>query len=88
MRARKTAPIPAGSRITSYNVCYTKLLREIKDDDPLAAKFSTKDGAEYRLGDPIVSGKTVSRFQVKRMSDDQFDLHVTLTGADNSRWLV
>ncbi len=61
-------------------------IREIKDDDPLAAKFSTKDGAEYRLGDPIVSGKTVSRFQVKRMSDDQFDLHVTLTGADNSRW--
>ncbi|MBE0642763.1 MAG: hypothetical protein IH600_01660 [Bacteroidetes bacterium] len=61
-------------------------IREIKTDDPLAAKFSTMDGDEYRLGDPIVSGKSVSRLQVKRMSDEQFDLHVTLLGADDSRW--
>lgn len=61
-------------------------IREIKDDDPLAAKFSTKEGEEYRLGDPIVQGKNVSRLQLKSISDEQFDLHVTLMGAEDSRW--
>ncbi|MFA6233158.1 MAG: hypothetical protein WC824_03065 [Bacteroidota bacterium] len=61
-------------------------IRGIKNDDPLAAKFSNAEGEEFRLGDPVVSGKSVARFQVKRVSDDQFDLHVTLMGAEDSRW--
>jgi hypothetical protein len=61
-------------------------VREIKGDDPLAARFVTKDREEYRLGDPVVSGKSINRMQVKRVSDGQFDLHLTLTGADDARW--
>ena len=61
-------------------------VREIKADDPLAAKFLDLDGEEYRLGDPVVSGKSVSRLQVKRISDERFDLLMTLTGAEDSRW--
>ncbi len=61
-------------------------IRGLKGDDPLAAKFSDKEGEEIRLGDPVVSGRSVARLQVKRVSDDQFNLHVTLTGAEDSRW--
>lgn len=61
-------------------------IRGLKGDDPLATKFSNKDGEEIRLGDPVISGKTVTRTQVKRVSDEQFDLHITLSGAENSRW--
>lgn len=61
-------------------------IREVKADDPLAAKFYNEEEEEIRLGDPIVTGKTVSRLQVKPFSEDQFDLHVTLLGADDSRW--
>ncbi|MBR9974178.1 MAG: hypothetical protein KFF77_01225 [Bacteroidetes bacterium] len=61
-------------------------IREIRNDDPLAAKFADAEGEEFRLGDPVVSGKSVSRLQVKRVSDERFDLLVTLTGADDSRW--
>jgi hypothetical protein len=61
-------------------------VRELKADDPLAAKFTDKEGEEFRLGDPIVTGKAVARLQVKRGSDEKFDLYVTLTGAEDSRW--
>ena len=61
-------------------------IREIRNDDPLAAKFADAEGEEFRLGDPVVSGKSVSRLQVKRVSDERFDLLMTLSGADDSRW--
>ncbi|MFZ1731152.1 MAG: hypothetical protein WBQ23_05215 [Bacteroidota bacterium] len=61
-------------------------IRGIKNDDPLAAKFVDKDGEEFRLGDQVVSGKTITRLQVKRVSDERFDLFVTLSGVEDLRW--
>jgi hypothetical protein len=61
-------------------------IRGIQEDDPLAAKFSNKEGEIFRLGDPVISGNSVTRLQIKRLGDEQFDLHVTLTGAEDSRW--
>ena len=61
-------------------------VRELKADDPLAAKFTNTEGEEFRLGDPIVTGKAIARLQVKRANDEKFDLYVTLTGAEDSRW--
>ena len=34
----------------------------------------------------MVSGKSISRLQVKRISEERFDLLMTLTGAEDSRW--
>lgn len=61
-------------------------VREVKSDDPLAAKFTDAEGEEYRLGDPIVTGKATSRLQVKRVSDERYDLLVTLLAAEDARW--
>ena len=61
-------------------------IREMQTDDPLASRFESKDGDEYRLGDPVLSGKHISRFQVKPGTGEMFDLHLTLTGAMEARW--
>jgi hypothetical protein len=61
-------------------------VRELQEDDPLALRFSSRDGEEYRLGDPILSGKSISRLQIKPGADDLYDLYITLTGAMDSRW--
>jgi hypothetical protein len=61
-------------------------IRELQEDDPLTLKFQTKDGEEFRLGDPVISGKAVSRFQIKPGKDEMYDLHMTLTGVMDARW--
>jgi len=61
-------------------------IREVADDDPLAHQFLTVEGESMRLGDPAIYGRTVNRFQIKRISDEQFDLLLTLTGAEDARW--
>lgn len=61
-------------------------VREIRSDDLLASRFRDTEGEEYRLGDPVIMGKSVSRLQVKRVSDDRYDLYVTLLGVDDARW--
>lgn len=61
-------------------------IRELQEDDPLTLTFQTREGEEVRLGDPIISGKNVSRFQVKENKDGAFELHITLTGAMDARW--
>ncbi|MDT8324170.1 MAG: hypothetical protein RRA94_08670 [Bacteroidota bacterium] len=61
-------------------------IREIQSDDPLASRFLSESGDEYRLGDPVLSGKQISRFQVKPGKGETYDLHLTLTGAMEARW--
>ncbi|MCB2205207.1 hypothetical protein KQI65_10695 [bacterium] len=61
-------------------------IREVQADDPLALRYETRDGEEIRLGDPVLSGKNISRFQVKPGKTDLFDLYITLTGAEEARW--
>ena len=61
-------------------------VREVKADDPLAAKFLDAEDEEYRLGDPVVTGKATSRLQVKRAGDERYDLLITLLAAEDSRW--
>ncbi|PLX31023.1 MAG: hypothetical protein C0600_06820 [Ignavibacteria bacterium] len=61
-------------------------IRELQTDDPLTLTFQTREGEEVRLGDPVISGKNVSRFQVKENKDGEFELHITLTGAMDARW--
>jgi hypothetical protein len=61
-------------------------IREVVDDDPLAARYTTAEGEEHHLDDPVVSGKHISRLQLKPGTDDRFDLVMTLTGAQDARW--
>lgn len=61
-------------------------IREVVDDDPLAARFATADGEEHRLGDPVLAGKNISRLQIKPGKGDVFDMYMTLTGATDARW--
>ena len=61
-------------------------IRELQEDDPLTLTFQTREGEEVRLGDPVISGKNVSRFQVKENKEGIFELHITLTGAMDARW--
>ncbi|MBR9977383.1 MAG: hypothetical protein KFH87_04785 [Bacteroidetes bacterium] len=58
----------------------------MRPDDLLASRFRNAEGEEYRLGDPVIMGKSASRLQVKRVSDDRYDLYVTLLGVDDARW--
>ncbi|GEM_PF-1345864 len=61
-------------------------IREVVDEDPLAARFADEDGEQHHLGDPVVSGKNISRLQIKPGKDDMYDLHMTLTGSQDARW--
>ena len=61
-------------------------VREVVDEDPLAARFADTDGEVHHLGDPVVSGKNISRLQIKPGKDDMYDLYMTLTGAQDARW--
>lgn len=61
-------------------------IRELQNDDPLAARFMSESGDEYRLGDPVLTGKQISRFQVKPGAGEMYDLYLTLTGAMEARW--
>lgn len=61
-------------------------VREVVDEDPLAARFADEDGEVHHLGDPILQGKNISRLQVKPGKDDMYDLYITLTGALDARW--
>jgi len=62
-------------------------VREVVDEDPLAARFADADGEVHHLGDPILKGKNISRLQVKPgKEDDLYDLYMTLTGALDARW--
>ncbi len=61
-------------------------IREVIDDDPLAHQFLSLSGEEYRLGDPAISGRAVNRFQIKGAAAEQFDMLITLTGAEDARW--
>lgn len=61
-------------------------VREIREDDALAQKFLDREGETYRLGDPVVTGKQVSRLQIKPNAEESYDLIMTLTGVHEVRW--
>ena len=60
-------------------------IRRVADDDPLATRFETVDGEEIRLGDKVISGKNISRFQFKQ-GEEGYDLYITLLHAEETRW--
>ncbi|MCZ7557979.1 MAG: hypothetical protein M5R41_16385 [Bacteroidia bacterium] len=61
-------------------------IRDIVEDDPLAHQFASLGGEKYRLGDPMIYGRSVNRFQIKAVSPEQYDMLITLTGAEDARW--
>ncbi len=61
-------------------------IREVSDDDPLAHQFMTTEGVGMRLGDPAIYGRSVNRFQMKAISEERYDLLITLIGAEDARW--
>jgi hypothetical protein len=61
-------------------------IRPVLPDDPLAARFATDGGEEVRLGDRVTGGTGVTRSQVKEAKDGSWNLLLTLTGPDESRW--
>jgi preprotein translocase subunit SecD len=61
-------------------------IRDITEDDPLTHQFVSVSGEKYRLGDPVITGRAVNRFQIKSATDERFDMLVTLTGAEDARW--
>ena len=60
-------------------------IRKVADDDPLATKFESVDGEVVLLGDKVISGKDVSRFQLKQ-GEEGYDLYITLLHAEETRW--
>jgi hypothetical protein len=61
-------------------------IRAIADEDPLAHRFASLSGEIYRLGDPIILGRAISRIQIQQVPTGKFDMLLTLTGAEDARW--
>jgi hypothetical protein len=53
-------------------------IRQVIDDDPLAAKVFTAEGEEMRVGDVILADKLIQRVQLKGIAEDRWDLLVVL----------
>jgi hypothetical protein len=74
-----------GGSVPSPKTEYMEI-RPVLADDPLAARFATDSGEEVRLGDRVTGGIGVTRSQVRQAKDSSWNLILTLTGADESRW--
>ena len=61
-------------------------LRPLLKGDPLASKYEDAAGEIVPLGDPIITNKAVERIQMKKISEDRYDVLLNYRGPEAVHW--